>query len=206
MPTDSPLLLEKAGSADRASLQDLLDAIEQAELTTTDARDAASTSESNAAESANAAQEAAGNAFDYASDAADSAESAQRAEDIVDEVNALAPLSRTLVVDARYEGNEANVAFGTLSEAVLYARGVVDTDGGTVLIRVHNDESGTPISVDLRDHDITPDPLDEYIRIVSPIFEAQKNRLMLYGEANHANLAGTIRHDDLAITIHTSSS
>jgi hypothetical protein len=211
MPTSSPLL-EKASSADRASLQDLLDAIEQAESTTTDARDAADASENSAADSETNAAQSASDAQSYArtargeaSDAADAASKAQKAEDVADEVIALAPLSRTLVVDGRFDGNVANTAFGSVRRAMIYARGVVDQGGGEVLIRVYHDADGEPISVDPSDHGITPDPLDSRIRIVSPIFDAQKQDLMLYGEADHAELAGTIRHNDLAITIHTPS-
>jgi hypothetical protein len=218
MPTDSPLL-EKASSVDRSTLQELLDAIEQSETTTTDARDAAESyessaadSESSAADSETSAAQSASDAQDYArtarqeaSDAANASVRAQRAEEAAEEVAALAPLSRTLVVDGRFDGNVGNVAFGTVEGAVLYARGVVDYGDGKVLIRCYHDAGGEPISVDLRDHDIAPDPLDEDIRIVSPIFSRQKQELMLYGEADHANLAGTIRHDDIAISINTSS-
>jgi hypothetical protein len=114
---------------------------------------------------------------------------------------------RVAVVDggAGYIDGGGGPGFATLEAAVLWARGVVDSEGGTVLIRVYHDAGGEPISVDLRDHGIAPDPLDEDIRIVSPVFEAQKQELILYGEADHANLAGTIRHDDLAISINTSS-
>lgn len=120
-------------------------------------------------------------------------------------MTALAPLSRTLVVDGRFDGNVGNVAFGTVERAMLYARSFADTYDGEVLIRVYHDADGDPISVDLRDHDIAPDPLDEHIRLLSPTFEAQKTELMLYGTCDHAELAGTIRHDDLAIPIHISS-
>ena len=119
-------------------------------------------------------------------------------------VRSVAPLARTAYVDAELTDAEPP-AFGTLPEAVLYARGVVDQEGGTVLIRCYHRADGTPISADPRDHGIAQNPLDAHIRIVSPVFEVQKTELMLYGEVDHADLAGTIRHDDLAITIHTPS-
>jgi hypothetical protein len=119
-------------------------------------------------------------------------------------VRSIAPLERTAYVDAELAGAKPP-AFGTLAEAMLYARGVIDSGGGKVLIRCYHGPDGEPISVDPSDHGITPDPLDEHIRIVSPVFDAQKQELMLYGEADHAGLAGTIRHDDIAIPIHISS-
>jgi len=119
-------------------------------------------------------------------------------------VRSIAPLERTAYVDAELAGAKPP-AFGTLAEAMLYARGVIDSGGGKVLIRCYHDTEGNPILVDPNDHDIAPDPLDEHIRVVSPIFSRQKTEFMLYGRGDHAALAGTIQHDELAILIHTSS-
>lgn len=78
-------------------------------------------------------------------------------------------LDRYVRVDDDYPDNDGPT-FNSLELAIDYARGIINTSGGKVLINVFFDSNGDPLSTDLTDYSwYSSDPADSDIEIFSPI-------------------------------------
>lgn len=76
-------------------------------------------------------------------------------------------LTRYIEVDDSFKDNQGPT-FNSLEFAVDYARGIINNQGGKVLMQLYYDSNGNPLSTDLNTYGwYSPDPADSEINIIS---------------------------------------